>query len=111
MSSFEFAMAARLMGQVIRSSGYRAPAFRSPPRVVGQNRSIRRRPDGSASIAVALRGRAQVAVVADMIDGVVAANRLHGVASARLRDDLWDAVCVLVAPEVMDTGSSGHRAA
>ena len=58
---------------------------------LGLDRSIRRRRDG-AIVSVRLRGRPWVAVLADMIEGVVAANRLAPPASDRLRAELW-AVC------------------
>lgn len=44
------------------------------------------------TVAVALKGRPWSAVVADMIDGVVAANRLQGVKADRARAALWLAV-------------------
>ncbi len=53
---------------------------------------MRRRPDGSVSVAVALRGRPWVAVVADMIDGVVAANELPQLEAGEWRDRLWQAM-------------------
>jgi hypothetical protein len=43
-------------------------------------------------VAVALRDRPWPAVVADMIEGVVAANRLAGVRADRARTALWAAV-------------------
>ena len=78
------AAAARLQGLV-------APSFRSPPRLVGVDRSIRRHAAGAA-VAVRVRGRPWVAVAADMIEGVVAANRLSPPRSDRLRADLWHAL-------------------
>ena len=51
------------------------PGFRSPPRLPGVDRSIRRRPDGAAVVAVRVHGRSIEAVVTDMVEGVLAANR------------------------------------
>lgn len=48
-------------------------------------------------MSVRLRGRPWVAVLADMIEGVVVANRLQPPHADRLRADLWSAVGV-VAP-------------
>ena len=76
--SIRFAQLARQLGVVAREHGLEPPAFRSPPRVPGALRSIKRNRDGSCTVSVALRGRPAVAVVADMIDGVVAANRPAG---------------------------------
>lgn len=87
----EFANAARVLGVEARRRGLVAPGFRSPPRLVGVDRSIRRHPHG-ASVSVRVRGRPLVAVAADMIEGVVAANRLTPPQSDRLRADLWSAL-------------------
>jgi hypothetical protein len=43
-------------------------------------------------VAVALRDRPWPAVVADMVEGVVAANRLSGVRADAARTTLWAAV-------------------
>jgi hypothetical protein len=68
------------------------PAFRSPPRLEGVARSLRRRPDGHATIAVVVRGRPWAAVLADMVEGVIVANHLHGADADRARARLWAAV-------------------
>lgn len=68
------------------------PGFRSPPRLAGVDRSLRRRHDGSATIAVVLRGRPWPAVLADLVEGVVVANRLTGPEADRARSALWAAV-------------------
>lgn len=73
-----------------RSMGLLVPAFRSPPRIVGLTRTMRRRNDGSVSVAVAFKNRPWPAVLADMIEGIVAANELKGPVAARARDDLWE---------------------
>jgi hypothetical protein len=87
--SLRFGQVAKVLADEARAHGLHAPAFRSPPRLVGVNRSITRRRDGGATVAVALRGRPWGAVLADMVDGVVTANRLRGVAADRCRDALW----------------------
>jgi len=43
-------------------------------------------------VAVRLHGRPFVAVLADMIEGVLVANRLDGTQATRVRTVLWDAV-------------------
>jgi hypothetical protein len=86
-----FAAAARALGEEARRRGLVAPGFRSPPRIAGAARSLRRRDDG-AVVAVALRGRPLSAVLADMVDGVVAANRLGGDDAKDVRDALWRVV-------------------
>jgi hypothetical protein len=74
-----------------RRVGLVAPAFRTPPSLVGVDRTVRRRRAG-ATVSVRLRGRPWPAVFADMIDGVVAVNGLSGQQAGRARADLWDAV-------------------
>jgi hypothetical protein len=88
--TFRFADAARRLTLAARRLGLTAPAFRSPPRVAGVARTLRRRADGGTVIAVALRGRPWEAVLADLIDGVVVANRLAGGAADRVRARLWE---------------------
>jgi hypothetical protein len=87
-STVEFASAARSLAREARRRGLVGPSFRCPPRLVGVDRSIRRHADG-AVVAVRLRGRPWAAVLADMIEGVVAANRLQPPHADRLRADLW----------------------
>lgn len=53
---------------------------------------MRRRPDGSVVVAVALRERPWPAVLADMIEGVVVANGLVAAEAERCRSLLWRTV-------------------
>jgi len=94
--SLQFAEAARLLTVACRRAGLVPPAFRSPPKVLGRDRSLRRRVDGSVSVAVRLSGRPFVAVVADMVEGVVAANRLRELEAEVARRELWSEVSSLV---------------
>jgi hypothetical protein len=91
-TSLRCARIARSLAQAARRHGVRAPTFRSPPRHVGLTRTIQRRRDGGATVAVVLRGRPWPAVVADMIEGVVAYNGLTGARADRLRTALWASV-------------------
>ena len=86
-----FAHAARTLAHEARRRGLVAPSFRCPPRLVGADRTLRRRP-GGAVVAVRLRGRPWPAVLADMIEGVVAVNQLPLPSATRLRTDLWELV-------------------
>ena len=90
--SLRFAAAVRALGLEARRAGLRMPAFRSPPRLEGVARSVRRRTDGNATIAVAVRGRPWPAVLADMVEGVVVANHLHGADADSARSVLWSSV-------------------
>jgi hypothetical protein len=97
-TSIRFADAARHLGEAARRQGLVVPAFRSPPRCAEISRSIRRRRDGGATVSVALRGRPWPAVLADLIEGVIATNRLEGAPAATARDGLWAAVVRAAVP-------------
>ena len=87
-TSLRFAHAARTIAAVTRALGLEAPGFRRPPGIDGAQRSLRRRA-GGATVAVRLRQRPWVAVLADMVEGVVVANRLRGSAADDVRGALW----------------------
>ncbi len=91
-ASVRFATAVRLIGHQSRDRGLTMPGFRSPPRLVGVDRSLRWGKDGRATVSVVLRGRPWPAVLADLIEGVVVANRLAGPEADRARALLWAAV-------------------
>ena len=80
-----------MLGSEARRRGLVVPGFRCPPRIVGVDRSIRHHRNG-AVVAVRVKGRPFVAVLADMIEGVVAANHLRPPEADRLRSELWLAV-------------------
>ena len=87
-NTLDFASAARTLAREARRRGLVGPSYRCPPRLVGVDRSIRRRADG-AVVAVRLRGRPRSAVLADMIEGVVVTNGLCSPEADRIRTDLW----------------------
>src|SRR6056297_1126974 len=87
--TLRFAATARILTEAAHRSGHRAPTFRSPPRVDGRMRTIRRHANGAATVSLVLRGRPWSAVVADMIEGFVVVNDVDPVAGERLRDLLW----------------------
>ncbi|MEZ5143626.1 MAG: hypothetical protein R2726_14075 [Acidimicrobiales bacterium] len=91
-TSVRFAGAARVLAPAVRRRGLDVPSWRSPPRVTSADRTLRRRPDGSVVVAVRVRGRPWTAVLADMIEGVVVANRLLGPDADATRTALWAAV-------------------
>lgn len=91
-TSFRLASAARTLGQAARQRGLVVPGFRSPPRLAGAERTMRRRRDGGVTVAVRMRGRPWVAVLADMIEGVIVTNRLAGADATRTRTALWAAL-------------------
>lgn len=108
-TTVDFAAAARTLAREARRRGLVTPSFRCPPRLVGVDRSIRRRTDG-AVIAVRVRDRPLAAVHADMIEGVVVVNRLGPPDADRLRADLWVALVrsVAVVTGAMDPVGRGR---
>jgi len=100
--ALRFAQLARRLGAAARATGLAVPAFRSPPRIAGACRTIRRYP-GGAVVSVQLRGRPFEEVAADMVEGVLVANRVSGEAAARLRVALGKAAC--------EEGGAGSEAA
>jgi len=106
MTTADFAAAARTLASEARRRGLVGPSFRCPPRLVGIDRTIRRR-GGGVIISVRMRGRPWMAVLSDMIEGVVVANRLTPPQSDRLRTELWQ-VC---SEEPDEHGSHTRRVA
>jgi hypothetical protein len=86
-----FAATARTLGDVARSVGLTVPAFRSPPRIEGVARTIRRYPGGTV-VSVRLRNRPLDSITADMVEGVIVTNHLGGDAALRARTLLTEAV-------------------
>jgi hypothetical protein len=74
--------------------GLATPGFRSPPRLQGASRTLRRYPSGHCLVSVERRGRAADDVLADMVDGVLAANGLRGSEVERWRAQLMEALAV-----------------
>lgn len=110
-STLDFAAAARQLGREARRRGLVAPSYRCPPRIVGVDRSVRRHPHGVV-VAVQLKNRPWLAVLGDMIEGVVVANRLAPPQADRLRTELWSAVgAEIPAPPVDATPPSIRRVA
>jgi hypothetical protein len=88
-ASRDFAGTARWLAAAARARELDAPGFRTPPRQAGCNRTIRRYSDGTALVAVRMKGRLWDDVVDDLISGVLAVNDLHGVQAAEVRYGLW----------------------
>lgn len=90
-STVQFAAAARTLALEARRRGLLGPSFRSPPRLIGVDRSLRRHASGGV-VAVRVKHRPWVAVAADMIEGVIAVNSLQSPAADRLRAELWESL-------------------
>lgn len=87
-SAHVFANAVETLGREARRLGLVVPGFRSPPRVHGALRTVRRHADGGSIVAVQVRGRPSDAIVRDVVDGILVANRLRGDGAVKCRDAL-----------------------
>lgn len=92
LNSVAFATVARELSIVARQWGSDAPSFRSPPRIAGLRRSISRRADGSSTVAVTTRNRSVVAVISDMVEGVLVSASVPAATSGAFRDALWASI-------------------
>ena len=103
-STMQFVAAARLISREVQRYGLEVPSFRSPPGVLGVNRTIRRRARGGV-VSVAVRERPFVAVLADMIEGVIVVNRLLSPEADQVRTALWamlNIMGVVASAQVID---------
>lgn len=87
LTAARFSVLARVLADEARRRGLRPPGFRSPPRLPGARRTIRRSGD-AAVVAVSRADRPADAVVADMVEGVLVANGVTGADADRWRDEL-----------------------
>ena len=86
----KFTAAARVLAQRVAELGLTVPGFRSPPRIVGVNRTVRRAKDGIGGVvAVRLSDRPFTAALGDMIEGVIYLNGLEPAEADRVRTQLW----------------------
>jgi len=92
LTTVHFAHAARTLADTARALELTAPGFRSPPRLLGVDRTVRRQDEHHAVVAVRLTGRPAMAAVADMIEGVVVVNGLTSPDADRVRARLWQAI-------------------
>ena len=90
-STLRFAHAVRTVSETARLAGLEVPMFRSPPRHREALRTIRRTPRG-ATVSVVIADRPWGAVLADLVDGVVAVNELSAGPAIRCRTALWEAL-------------------
>lgn len=90
-STLQFSHAVRTLSESARLQGLEVPTFRTPPGRSDAVRTIRRGRRG-ATVAVRIGDRPWVAVLADLVDGVVAVNGLEGAPAIRCRTALWTAL-------------------
>jgi hypothetical protein len=108
--AIRFAEVVRSVTAVARQRGLQVPVFRSPPRLAEVDRTIRRRADGQAVVAIRLTDRPFAAVQADVIAGVVAVNGLEGTEAGRFRRAAWMALDDRPI-DLRDRGGDRHPAA
>ncbi len=90
-ATLRFTSVVQVVAQEARRMGLVVPAFRSPPRVPGVDRTIRRAV-GAPVVAVRVRGRPFADVAADVVEGVLVANGIPRGKDLRVRRRLLDAV-------------------
>ena len=95
LDALAFSWLARRLAAEARRLGLTVPGFRSPPRRAGAVRTLRRVEGGGCIVAVRRRERPGVEVVADLVDGVLAANGLAGAAGRAQRAQLLAALATL----------------
>lgn len=89
IGSVEFSHIARTLNRHTQHLQGASISFRAPPSDPKVNRSLRKRDDGSVVIAVALKNRSREDIIADLIDGICAAN--SHIENSSLREILDDA--------------------
>ena len=86
----QFTAAARVLAQSAAGLDLVVPGFRSPPRIVGVNRTVRRAQGGIGGVvAVRISDRPFTAVIGDMIEGIIRINDLTVPEADRVRTLLW----------------------
>lgn len=90
--SVRFAESVRVLSAAARRLGMQVPSFRSPPARPDVDRSLRRRADGSCTVAVRLSGRPFTAVQADLVESLVVVNEVDGSRLQSVRRSLWNAL-------------------
>jgi hypothetical protein len=107
----KFTAAARVLAQRAAELDLVVPGFRSPPRIVGVNRSIRRSRDSEGGVvAVRLSDRPFTAAVGDMIEGVIFINRLEPPEADRVRTQLWRTMLQFTVEISNEVSNSPHAA-
>jgi hypothetical protein len=109
-STTKFTAAARILAQRSAELDLVVPGFRSPPRIVGVNRTIRRSRDSEGGVvAVRLSDRPFTAAVGDMIEGVICINRLEPPEADRIRTQLWRTMLQFTVEVSHSRGPGAHN--
>lgn len=89
--SLEFSHDARVVAAEARASGLDVPGFRSPPLGNGDV-SVTEHPPGRWMVGVRIADRSRDDVRADMVEGVIRANRLSAGRARIVRHDIFGAL-------------------
>lgn len=107
--SLHFAESVRVLSTAARGLGLDVPAIRSRPRRDDVDRTIRRRPDGEAVVAVRLEDRPFAAIQADLVESFVVTNQFVGADASLLRRELWAALSAHDLDEVATAAPTVER--
>lgn len=103
-----FTAAARVLSQATAHLNLVVPGFRSPPRIVGVNRTVKRAAGTPGGVvAVRVSGRPFTAAIGDMIEGVIVVNNLGATEADAVRSQLWRAMLKFTA-EAHAVRGQGH---
>ena len=91
-TAVKFAESVRQVTSAAQRRQLSVPVFRSPPRVVGVDRTILWRDSEIPVVSVRLSGRPMPAVQADIIEGIVTTNQLAFADSDSFRREAWDSL-------------------
>ncbi|MFM7508969.1 MAG: hypothetical protein ACKO5A_05420 [Actinomycetota bacterium] len=108
--SAEFAAAVRVVLEVARRRRLTVPVFRSPPGLPEVDRSIRRTAAATV-VSIRLGDRPVASIHADVVDGVIVANRLSGRDAAGFRRAAWAALGGSSGPPVLRPTAAPARPA
>lgn len=91
-TALSFSETVRTIVGLARRGRLLTPVFRSPPILVGADRTIRWRGERPPVVAIAREGRPLAAVQSDVIEAVVVANSLDTKRADRFRRAAWSAL-------------------
>ena len=89
--SIKFVKVVRTLERIANQRGFNVPTFRSPPPTAKFQRTVKKQPDKKLIISIVVRERPWLAVLADIIEGFVLANKPSN-RESELRDLLWDSI-------------------
>lgn len=89
--SVNFVSVVRTLGRIANQREFISPSFRCPPPSAKFQRSMRNLGEGEITISIVIRERPWLAVLADIVEGFVIANKSLE-RESELRNLLWDSI-------------------